>query len=258
MKNKGSLLAALCALGVTAAIARLPIWAENPTIEDRIEAAWPVENDATTEKESFDGKISPEAANELRAALISDEKPAETPPPVKPAPDKPKPDYDAAIKAAMEAGNPIKAAILKSCKRVPSGGTVKLAPSSAALMRQYCKDRDFEIEVDRSGIRPGAFAASGPAPAPAEQSEAAQPDPELLACRKEARKHIISCAKVTDYQNCETWGCPEIIECDRRLTRCDDHGSPYNQSGEFYCDTRNWRTRDFDYEKVVARACPVQ
>ncbi|AFJ02718.1 Sel1 repeat protein [Methylophaga frappieri] len=81
---------------------------------------------------------------------------------------------------------------------------------------------------------------------------------QVKACRDEAMKHIITCAKVTDYQNCETWGCPEIIQCDKRLTSCDDHGAPYDRSGNFYCDMRDWRTRDFDLEAVLKRACPAQ
>ncbi|WP_300394211.1 hypothetical protein [Henriciella sp.] len=234
-----------------------------PSIEERMEQVFPVEGKALAEEKAASVEVSSEAAAELRAALARDDEAAKAPAKPaaeeaktdKPEADKPKPNYDAAIKQAMDAGDPIKAAILKSCQSAPSGGTLKLHPNTAALMRQYCKDRDFEIVVDRSKIRPSTFAA---APSSNEESQKAQPDAKIEACRKEARKHIISCAKVTDYQNCETWGCPEIIECDKRLTRCDDHGSPYNQSGEFYCDNRNWRTRDFDYEKVLERACPTE
>lgn len=88
--------------------------------------------------------------------------------------------------------------------------------------------------------------------APAGTTEYSQ---QVKACRDEAMKHIIECKKVTDYQNCEPWGCPEIIECDDRLTKCDDHGSPYNTSNVFYCDKRNWRTRDESLEVLLQDTC---
>lgn len=82
--------------------------------------------------------------------------------------------------------------------------------------------------------------------------------PATRACREEAMKYIIECKKVTDYLNCEMWGCPEIIECDDRLTKCDDHGSPYNTSNVFYCDKRNWRTRDESLEVLLQDTCGNQ
>lgn len=82
--------------------------------------------------------------------------------------------------------------------------------------------------------------------------------PAVRACREEAMRYIIECKKVTDFQNCEPWGCPEIIDCDDRLTRCDDHGAPYNTSNVFYCDKRNWKTRDESLEVVLRETCPVK
>ena len=78
---------------------------------------------------------------------------------------------------------------------------------------------------------------------------------QVKACRDETMKHIIECKKVTDYQNCEMWGCPEIIDCDAHLTSCDDHGAPYNTSNVFYCDKRNWKTRDESIEVVLRETC---
>lgn len=82
--------------------------------------------------------------------------------------------------------------------------------------------------------------------------------PAVRACREEAMKYIISCAKITDTQNCEMTGCPEIIDCDDRLTKCDDHGAPYDTSETFYCDKRNWRTRDVSLENVLQATCSEQ
>lgn len=82
--------------------------------------------------------------------------------------------------------------------------------------------------------------------------------PAVRACREEAMKYIISCAKITDTLNCEVSGCPEIIDCDDRLTECDDHGAPYDTSKTFYCDKRNWRTRDVSLENVLRATCPAQ
>ena len=177
-------------------------------------------------------------------------------------PPKPEPtatpfDYEAAVDRARKAGDPIKAAILQGCGRVPSGTTVTVAPGTAALMRQYCTQRDFAIAVDRGQMHAGPV-RTGPVdpPAETEREDDERRDPAVDACREETLAHVITCAKVTDYQNCEPWGCPEIIQCDDRLTSCDDHGAPYDQSGEFYCDTRNWRTRDFDLNALLARTCP--
>lgn len=177
----------------------------------------------------------------------------------RPAPPEPSFDYEAAADAARKAGDPIKAAILQSCGRVPPGTTITVAPNTAAIMRQYCSQRDFEIAVDRAQMHTGPI-RTGPVdrPAEVEGQDDDRRDPAVEACREETLAHVITCAKVTDYQNCETWGCPEIIQCDDRLTACDDHGAPYDQSGEFYCDTRNWRTRDFDLNALLARTCPEE
>ncbi|RVU38940.1 hypothetical protein EOI86_06660 [Hwanghaeella grinnelliae] len=170
------------------------------------------------------------------------------------APKKPSMDYDAEIKKAKAAGDYFKAAILKNCQRVSPGTTLTTSPATAAIMRQYCTPRDFDIAVDAKQLHKGPIRTDPPVAA--KQESGRQPDPAVEACRRETLDHVITCAKVTDYQNCETWGCPEIIQCDKRLTSCDDHGSPYNESGNFYCDTRNWRTRDFDLNALLARTCP--
>ena len=165
-------------------------------------------------------------------------------------------DYAAEIKKARAAGDYLKAGILKICQGVKPGSTVTLGPSKAAIMRQYCTPRDFHIAVDPSQLHKGPIRTDPPATA--KQESGNQRDPAVEACRRETLDNVITCAKVTDYQNCETWGCPEIIQCDKRLTRCDDYGSPYNESGSFYCDTRNWRTRDFDLNALLARTCPAE
>jgi len=194
-----------------------------------------------------------EAAAELKAILRGERKKK---PDAEPAPKSAPFDYDAAIANAMKAGDPIKAATLKNCKRVTPGSTVLVAPATAAIMRQYCTQRDFDIAVDPKQLHKGPIRIDPPASA--KQESGNQRDPAVDACRRETLDHVITCAKVTDYQNCETWGCPEIIQCDKRLTSCDDHGSPYNETGEFFCDTRNWRTRDFDLNALLARTCPAE
>jgi len=165
-------------------------------------------------------------------------------------------DYDADIAEAMKNGEAFKAAALRMCKGVAPGSTVVVAPAIAAAMRQYCIDRDFNIAVDPSQLHKGPIRSDPPASPKQQGGRRLHPDVE--ACRKETLEHVITCAKVTDYLNCEMWGCPEIIQCDKRLTTCDDHGSPYNQSGTFYCDTRNWRTRDFDLDALLQRTCPAR
>ena len=160
-------------------------------------------------------------------------------------------DYDAEIQKARGSGDPLKASILEECRDTPPGETLTLPSAFAALMRQYCPSRDFQIVTEKSYSSANGTAQASP-PSRPEESEV-----KTAACRAEARKHIITCAKITDYQNCETWGCPETIQCDKRLTSCDDHGAPYDRSGNFYCDMRDWRTRDFDLEAVLERACPA-
>lgn len=163
-------------------------------------------------------------------------------------------NYDAEIAKAMKAGEAIKAATLRSCKDVPVGTTVTVAPAFAAVMRQYCLQREFDIAVDPHQLHKGPI-RSDPPPALAQKGGTGR-DPAVEACRRETLDHVITCAKVTDYLSCETWGCPEIIQCDKRLTRRDDYGAPYDRSGNFYCDTRNWRTRDFDLNVLLAETCP--
>jgi len=96
--------------------------------------------------------------------------------------------------------------------------------------------------------------------APSQQAEnpVQQSDPKVAACRAEALKHITTCKKGTDILSCETWGCSEIVRCDGYAKACERHGSPYNSDEQFYCDKRNWRTRDFELENVLRSACPAQ
>lgn len=161
-------------------------------------------------------------------------------------------DYDAEIQKARGSGDLLKASILEECRDTLPGETLTLPSAFAALMRQYCPERNFQIVLDKSYSSANGTGQASPRPQVEENEN------KTAACRAEARKHIITCAKVTDYQNCETWGCPEIIQCDKRLTSCDDHGAPYDRPGNFYCDTRDWRTRDFDLEAVLKRACPAR
>lgn len=119
-------------------------------------------------------------------------------------------DYDAEIQKARSSGDPLKASILEECRDTPSGETLTLPSAFAALMRQYCPERDFQIIVDKSYSSANGTAQASP-PSQAEKNE-----DKTAACRAEARKHIITCAKVTDYQNCETWG---IVRRTGRLSR---------------------------------------
>ena len=160
-------------------------------------------------------------------------------------------DYDAEIQKARGSGDPLKASILKECRDTQPGETLTLPPAFAALMRQYCPSRDFQIATDKRYSSANGTLQALPPSHPEDNKV------RTAACRAEARKYITTCAKITDYQNCEAWGCPEIIQCDKRLTSCDDHGAPYDRSGTFYCDMRDWRTRDFDLEAVLKRACPA-
>ncbi|MAK61558.1 MAG: hypothetical protein CMK09_11300 [Ponticaulis sp.] len=203
--------------------------------------------------------VSPEAAAELKAAL---RKPKDAKEPerenaassTQSQPAKTEPadfNYDVEIYKANQSGNSQDVRILTLCRDTPTGGKLLTPAYLEAKILSLCKERDFEVESTDALWRPEISRSH-----PHSGSGAAGVSPAVAACRAETRKHVITCAKVTDYQNCETWGCPEIIECDKRLTSCDDHGSPFNESGNFYCDTRNWRTRDFDLNALLERTCP--
>lgn len=221
-----------------------------------------VQAQSPTTTQNNDGGVTVEGANEAASELKSilgggaqKKAPAEERKKQPEAsPKNPVMDYDAEIAKAKKAGDYFKAAILQNCKSVPPGSTVTTSPADAAIMRQYCIGRDFDIAVDPAQRIKGPIRTDPPAAA--KQEKGNRLDPAVEACRRETLKHVITCAKVTDYLNCETWGCPEVVQCDKRLTRCDDYGSPYNQSGNFYCDTRNWRTRDFDLNVLLEETCP--
>lgn len=196
--------------------------------------------------------VSPEAAAELKAAL---RKPKETASPGRqnglPATEPEVFDYNREIDRAKQNGTPQDVRILTLCRDTPTGGKILTPEYLEDRILSLCKVRDFDVESTDTLWRP-EISRSTPPPGAGSHGVSAK----VAACRAEARKHVITCAKVTDYQNCEPWGCPEIVECDKRLTRCDDHGAPYDRSGTFYCDTRNWRTRDFDLNALLERTCP--
>lgn len=244
---------ALSALGIAFAQSKLAVFADDRTDAPLASADSSDSENRKGDDEPYTTFKSSESFLELPKTI---KKKSEALPPKDAASTSPEPkksfDYDAEIQKARSSGDPLKASILEECRDTPSGGTLTLPSAFAALMRQYCPERDFQIVIDKSYSSVNGTAQASP-PSQAEKNE-----DKTAACRAEARKHIITCAKVTDYQNCETWGCPEVIQCDKRLTSCDDHGAPYDRSGNFYCDMRDWRTRDFDLEAVLKRACPTQ
>ena len=162
-------------------------------------------------------------------------------------------DYDVEIYKAKQNGTSQDVRILTLCRDTPTGGKIYTPEYLEAKILSLCKERDFEVEATDIVWRPEISRYQPPAGSGGSEGVSAA----VAACRAETRKHVITCAKVPDIQNCDIWGCPEIIKCDNRLTKCDDHGAPFNQSGDFYCDTRNWRTRDFDLNALLERACPA-
>lgn len=101
------------------------------------------------------------------------------------------------------------------------------------------------------------YAADNAEAPQATERQTSSDDPKVAACRKEALKHITTCQKGTDYMNCDQIGCPEIVHCDGYARVCERHDPPYNTDDEYFCDKRNWRSRDVSLEKVLEEACPI-
>ncbi|WP_411818571.1 hypothetical protein [Hyphococcus sp. DH-69] len=231
-----------------------------PGLEERVQNAWTTSAPDVATSNENKAEISAEAIEELRKAIQKDtpSKTVAQEKEISPEATEPKAaqetseqtafDYDYAIQLAHAVGDFDKASVLRSCQNSEAFGVARVSSDLAQKMREHCPRRNFEIIVDSAQDK--KFGAAG--------STKEALDPKLEACRNEARKHIIECAKHTDYQNCEPWGCPDTVTCDKRLTPCDDHDAPFGLSGKFYCDHRNWRNRDQDYGTVVALACPSE
>lgn len=157
--------------------------------------------------------------------------------------------------------------LLVTTGKLVGGGKEELAvlrEAELALLKEKNRQRASETAKPMTAYEKGEVIGAalkfmaGKTDAPQEaELHAQQGDPKVAACRAEALKHITTCKKGTDYANCEPWGCPEIVRCDGYARACEGRGAPYNSNDTFFCDKRNWRTRDLVLENVLKRACPA-
>lgn len=254
------------------------VLAQDRSTEERVDNSWASQPVPERTDGSIDIPVSVEAAEELRDVLRAKQY---SPPQPEPAQGELHRDfgYDAAIREAEKSGQMVRAGILRACRDVPAGATLTVAPSYAALMRDHCKVRDFEIVVDPEYLIDPSDVRSAPEP---ERPSSASRSKSVTqskqdACIQRLASDLYSCSASTDYLACEMTGCHahewdcwkayrtvdsngrekiHEYEAKRRFGKCrKPSASTANAfSSDFLCDP-NTGTHADDFGRLVAKVC---